>query len=290
MNECFNKWATDLSSLSDLEFEEFLDHAEICQFHSAVLERYESAAMPLIKMAFSDIPAQADHPVSAYIGVSASSETRFYNYKGTSFGSAPNMPTHKGRSIEEEMISAKTKEIFKTGFTAENCQKALKYLERNDTIVRNSWSNTLNKAKILTAFGEKKEAEKILRFVMEKYSESHEAVGIVYEVLAWFEELKYNEGGKVDRQMLDRRMEFINKGLKFYPQHFMLWINAFEVACLKNSVDAAISYLKKLEKMDNKIARQYLIDSPIKKEISQLPNRLKKEIIRLSPKIKMEIS
>lgn len=84
-------------------------------------------------------------------------------------------------------------------------------------------------------------------------------------------------------------MDYINKGLKLYPENYMLWINAFEAACLKNYTDEAISYLKRLEKIDNKIARQYLLDSPIKKEMSKLDTRLKNEVIKLSPEVEIEI-
>jgi tetratricopeptide (TPR) repeat protein len=276
-----NKWMTNLSSLDDREFEEFLNHAEKCQYHARILNEYESEALPFIKLAFSD--SSKKH------GVSTLPEMPFHNYKGTSFTSTPLRHKPKGRSIEEEIISEKVREIFKTGVTLENNQRCLEMLEKNSSIVQHSWTNTLNKARVLLGLEEKKEAERILLYVMEKYSSSREAVGSVYEVFAWLEELKYNEGYKANRKTLDRRVDYINKGLKFYPENYMLWINAFETACLKNYVDEAISYLKKLEKIDNQIARRYLLDSSIKPEIGKSDIRLKKEIIRLSPEVEREI-
>lgn len=289
MNECINKWATNLSSLNDREFEEFLDHAEICEFHADILEEYENEALPFVKLAFLGISGKTSNPISARYGATGSSELPFHDYKGTSFTLMPMRHKPKGRSVEEEIISEKYKEILKAGFTYENCRRAFEMLEKNNSIVQNSWSNTLNKARVLAGLEETNEAKRILYYVLEKYSSSREAVGSVYEVFSWLEELKYNEEDKVDRKALDRRMDYVNKGLKLYPENFQLWINAFETASLKNYVDEAISYLNRLEKIDNQIARQYFFDCPIKKEISKLDIRLKKEIVRLNPKIKMEL-
>jgi len=288
MNICFNKWATNLSSLNDREFEEFLDHAQICEFHAGILEEYEADALPFIKLGFPGISGKTGNSISARDRFPDASELPLYNYKGTSFGLAPMRHRPKGRSIEEEIISEKYKEILKNGFTSENCRKALEMLEKNNSIVQDSWSNTLNKARVLAGLEEKKEAKRILNYVLERYS-SNQAVGSVYEVFAWLEELNYNEGDKIDQKLFDRRMDYTNKGLKFYPECYQLWMNGFEIACLKNHVNEAIYYLKGLEKIDNRIARQYVFDCPIKKEISKLDIKLKKEIIKLNPGVELEL-
>jgi len=289
MNECINKWTTNLSSLSDSEFDEFLDHAETCQFHAGILDEYESETLPFIELAFSDCSEKAVNQIASQYGMSTLSEASFHNYKETSFTLAPLRLAAKGRSIEEEIISAKYKEILKSGFTPENCRKALEVLEKNNSVVQNSWSNTLDKARVLAVLEETNETEKILKYVLEKYSCSREAIGNVYEVFSWLEELNYHEEDKISQKSLDRRMDYINKGLKVYPDRIQLWINAFETACLKNYTSQAISYLNRMEKIDNQIARQYVSNSPIKEEISKSDISLRKEIIRLNPNVKIEL-
>lgn len=157
MNDCINRWIANLSSLDDREFEELLNHAETCKFHSGILDEYEKEALPFIKLAF---PGFSGKSAAAQGRASATAGTPFHNYKGTSFTSMPTRHKPKGRSIEEEIISEKYKEILKTGFTLENCQRCLEMLEKNNSIVQNSWSNTLNKARALAGLEEKKKPKK----------------------------------------------------------------------------------------------------------------------------------
>ncbi len=271
MNKCTinNNWTTGLTRLSDAEFDELLDHAEDCRFHTDILNKYEADTLPYIKLAF--VP-----------------DISFYNYRGTGVSNVPRQHQPAGRTIEEEMISHSIKEILKTGLTADNCKRSLELLNRNESVVRRSWSNTLNKARVLIGLGEKTEARTILDSVMKEYSGSRQAVGSVYEIRSWLEELEFNEGGKVDQRILDRRIDYINKGLEFYPENYVLWLNAFEAACLKQYVDKAIVCLREVEKIDNKIARQYFLDSPIKSELSRADARLKQEIVKLRPGFSME--
>lgn len=55
MQVCLTKWNTELVELTEIEFMEFMDHAEKCQHHRMMLEQYESEILPLIKLAFDDV-------------------------------------------------------------------------------------------------------------------------------------------------------------------------------------------------------------------------------------------
>lgn len=55
MNNCVNKWTTNLAFLNDEEFEELLNHAEICQFHTDILDKYEADVFPFIKLACPEV-------------------------------------------------------------------------------------------------------------------------------------------------------------------------------------------------------------------------------------------
>lgn len=282
MKDCMNKWTTNITSLNDAEFEELLDHAEHCQFHEDILDRYEAGTLSLINFAYADSLGNFAK-MNPDGGISPG--FRFHNYMGTSVSCVPERYSPRGRTVAEEVISEKIKQIMQTGMTPENCRKCLEILEQNDFIVKNSWSQTLNKARFLIVLGEKKEAEKILHFVKNKYS-SREAIASVFEILSWLDELEFINGGQVDEQLLDRRMNYITEGLRLYPKNYVLITNAFEVACLKRFVTEAIGYLDKLAKFDNKIAAQYLLDSPIKEKIFSLDKRLREKVFKLSPELR----
>lgn len=203
-------------------------------------------------------------------------------YKETKLIPSPERHQPPNITLEEKAVSSELKKITETGFNAENCQKALEFLKKNEDVLKNSWMNTLNKARLLIGTGQRDEPRKIIGAVMEDYSYSRQAIGSAYKVLAWLEEIEYNEGGKTDPNGLDRRMNFIRKGLQFYPEYYLLWMDAFEVSCQRKNSDDAFFYLAELMKMDKEIAEKYLMESPFKQEIKMLGLGMKMKVAKVT--------
>lgn len=52
MEKCTQIWNWDLDGMSDLEFDDFLDHALTCRFHEYVLQRYERRTEQILRGAY----------------------------------------------------------------------------------------------------------------------------------------------------------------------------------------------------------------------------------------------
>lgn len=204
----------------------------------------------------------------------------FDTYQETMVGKVPERLQPKDITIEEKAISNDLKKLLLTGFTPDICQKCLDLLLQNESIVQISWTHTLNKARFLRGVGKTEEATQLLYNVLDKYSYSKEAIGTTYEVFSWFEELEYNEGDK-SAQRLAKRLEYVEKGLQFYPQYYQLLINRFEIAYLQQDASKALMCLKKFTKIDKKLAQRYFLDNPLTPEMMTLIPCLEKKITQL---------
>ena len=270
MFECTQIWDKKFDLMTEKEFDEFLEHTEECDLHTAILDKYEADTIPFIAGIFEGVDYAED--------VSITSNSFIQRHQNTSVVCMSSSRNLKQRSPEEEFISNETKKILASGFTPENCLKGLKFLEDNNHIVQHSWSNILNKARLFVGIGEKDRAQAITNFVLETFSDSNEAVGSVYEVRSWIKELEYNKGGKVDWKLLNQRMADINQGLKYDKESFLLWANAFEVACLKNSLKTAENCLGQMQRIDRLFLAEYLKSDSYDKEVVRTSTSLFEKI------------
>lgn len=207
----------------------------------------------------------------------------FTNCEGTMVTSVPEEHQPKEMSVEEKAISFELKQILRTGFIPENCDRCLSFLEKHEDIVQKSWTHTLNKSRFLRGLGKEKESEEIAQYVLEAYSTSRKAIGTYYEVYSWFAELEYNQSGKVEQHLLDKRAVFIKKGIQYYPESYQLWLNSFEVACLQKDAKNALVSLNKVIKIDKGLVQKYFLalEENVLTEMMQVSNNLHKKIQRL---------
>jgi hypothetical protein len=205
----------------------------------------------------------------------------FNTYNKSIVGKVPERLQPKGMTADEKAISEELKKLLKTGFNPENCIKCLAFLDEHEFVVRESWVHILNRVRFLRGSGEKEEASRILHAVLEEYSDVPEAAGTAYEVLSWFDELEYNEGGELDSGLIDRRYHYIAEGLKFFPGSYQLLLNAFEVSIMRGENDRALNYLDELAKVDGEIAKRYFADNPRTEEIKKTDWEIKRKIVSI---------
>lgn len=211
-------------------------------------------------------------------------EEPFNAYNGGVVGNMPERSQIVELTEDEKALSRKIKRIVSPGMTPENCRAGLALLAESEAIVKGSWTHTLNKARFLRVTGEKEDAERITRQVIEDHWDTPQARATGFEILSWFIELDYNEGGRKDRNLLDRRAYFITEGLKIYPDSDRLLIYAFELAILLGNPDEALDHLEELVRVSRDVAVRYFADNPRTGAIKAMDAKLGTEIEKLGLK------
>jgi hypothetical protein len=206
------------------------------------------------------------------------SEERFKSFNNSTVGNVPARLRPDSFTEAEAKISEGIAKILKSSHTPEDCQKGLEFLSEHEAVVGVSWTHTLNKARFLRGTGENEQAEHVVDGVMKQFWYIDWAMGTAFEVRSWFEELKFNETGESDRELLDRRSYYISEGLRFFPGSYQLLLNAFECALLMGKVDAAIEYLTEAVDVDREIVKQYFADNKKSAEMKGSDPRLKTAI------------
>lgn len=210
----------------------------------------------------------------------------FSEYNGSVISHMPERLQAVELTEDEKELSRKVKSIISTGLTPENCRAGLELLAENEAVVSTSWTHTLNKARFLRVAGDRQEAESLTRKVIEDHWDTPQARGTGFEILSWFIELDYNEGGCRERNLLDRRAYFITEGLKIYPDSCRLLISALELAILRGDAEEARDHLQELVRLDRDVAMRYFADNPHTEAIRAMDPRLKREIEKLCLKAK----
>jgi hypothetical protein len=134
--------------------------------------------------------------------------------------------------------------IMRTGFNAENSVIGLRFLNRHEPVVKDSWLLLLNRASLQGMTGQLSAAEATTRDVLARFSENAKAAGWAYGILSWLEEFRQPpELSGLYKEWLERRTSFALKALEADPgRHLSQW-NAFEVAVL-NKDRRALRYLE----------------------------------------------
>jgi hypothetical protein len=186
------------------------------------------------------------------------------------------------RSKEERILSAELKDILKTGLSVSNCRRGLDLLDKYESLVKTSWTHTLNRSRLLRVIGQSAEAEGLAFDVIKRFPSSKEAVGIAYEVLSFIEEFKEpKEKGVLYQQWLEKRRDYVMEGLKFFPTGHDLLMNAFEVATLQEDAEEVLIYLVRAIAVDKERTRENLKVNPLTREAMGLSPKVKKAITDL---------
>lgn len=199
----------------------------------------------------------------------------------TAIGVDPRITESSDITDNEKIVRDKLFEIIENGLTIDSCQQSLDLLNKNKSVVKNSWRLTLNKARLLGFLEQFAEAEQIAQDVISEFADDGKAVGSAYEVLSWIEELQEpDETDTFYRQSLEKRKSYVTKGIEFHPHNHALLMNGFEIAVLQGNSEEAADYLDRAILVNRKLTRETLaiLESARKRAVA--------DENRLSPKIK----
>lgn len=201
----------------------------------------------------------------------------------TFVGFVPDRNKSNEVSPEERAISDELKLVVGEAPSVPAAWRGLELLARYRPVVENSWTHLLNRARLFQLVGRTDEAERLVRFVIERFHHSRVATGTAYEVLSWFVEFEEPMGaGDPYRLWLAKRKKYISRGLDFFPTGHDLLMNAFEVATLEGNAAEALAYLRRAVAADRELTRQKLaINSEKARKAMGLSLKLKKTIQRL---------
>ena len=87
MEECKQIWNWDLDTMTELEFDAFLDHALLCKAHERVLNLYERSTEPIIDAAFGNDISRASNIVGLEKNRAFPSYSSSLNASGPGFNS-----------------------------------------------------------------------------------------------------------------------------------------------------------------------------------------------------------
>jgi hypothetical protein len=182
-------------------------------------------------------------------------------------------------SREERDISDELKLVVGEAPSVSAAWKGLELLAGYRSVVEESWTHILNKARLFQLVGRTDEAERLAASVIDSFQHSRVAVGTAYEVLSWIEEFREPKGkGEPYRLWLAKRKEYVAKGLGFFPTGHDLLMNAFEVATLEGNAAEALAYLRRAVAADMELTRKNLALNPKTRKSMRLSLELKETI------------
>lgn len=212
-------------------------------------------------------------------------EASLYRAKGehkpveTVIGFVPDRNKSDEVSREERAISDELNRVLGGAPSVSAAQEGLELLAGYRSIVQESWTHLLNKARLFQLVGRTDEAVRLAADVIERFQHSRMALGTAYEVLSWIEEFREPKGkGEPYRLWLAKRKEYVAKGLGFFPISHDLIMNAFEVATLEGAAAEALAYLHRAVAADRELTQMNLTI-----------NSKTRRAMRLSPELKQTI-
>lgn len=187
--------------------------------------------------------------------------------------------SNEDKSEEEKLISAELKRIIGDNYSYADCLKGLELLARHEPVVRKSWTQTLNKARLLSLVGKTAEAEELANGVLRRFHGSGKAAGKAYEVLSFVEEFREpKQEGVLYQQWLEKKKGYVVKGLEAFPQGHFLLMNGFEVSVQGNDAAEALAYLSRAASVDKESTRQNLAKNPMTHKAKDLSPELREAI------------
>jgi hypothetical protein len=212
-------------------------------------------------------------------------EASLYRAKGehkpvkTVIGFVPDRNKSDEVSREERAISDELKRVVGRAPSASTAREGLELLAGYRSIVEESWTHLLNKARLFQLVGRTDEAVGLAADVIERFQHSRVALGTAYEVLSWIEEFMEPKGkGEPYRLWLTKRKEYVAKGLGFFPSSHDLLMNAFEVATLEGDAAEALAYLRRAVAADRELTRMNLTINSKTRRARRLSPELKQTI------------
>lgn len=187
--------------------------------------------------------------------------------------------SNEDRTQEEKQLTAELKGIIGDNYSYADCLNGLDLLARHEAVVRKSWMQTLNKARLLSMVGNMAEAEGLVNDVLRRFHSSGRAVGKAYEVLSFIEEFREpKQDGALYQQWLEKRRGYVVKGLDAFPQGHFLLMNGFEVSVQGGDDAEALAYLDRAASLDKESTRQNLAKNPLTQKAKGLSPELSEAI------------
>lgn len=144
------------------------------------------------------------------------------------------------------------------GLTEQNVIEMTKLLEQHNSTVNESWKLTADKSRLLALQCQFDEADELAKVITEKFSDNDEAVSVGYEVHSWIEEFREPSDPALFNSWLEKRLEYINKGLAACPNKTILWLNGFEVLASQKNAGETLNYLNRAVLSDKEFTSAYL--------------------------------
>ena len=124
--------------------------------------------------------------------------------------------------------------------------QAASLLEQHPEELRESWKLQLNYGNCLIMLGRYEGAQQIAEAILHRFSHIPPALAAAYDLLAQCLASRAPEAeGRLDSELLDQQLRYIDLGLEADPNYIGLYLNGFEVKCEQNDLEGAFDYLMK---------------------------------------------